>query len=87
MGYRIEYDSRVGKYEIRRDRKEFFVFTICAVVVALGAFLSGGLRPFLIPGTDTVTVQAFHVMTDDLRSGACLREAILDFCKLVIQGG
>lgn len=43
-------------------------------------------RSFLIPGEDAVTVQAFQNMTDDLRSGATLGDAVEAFCRFVIHG-
>ena len=91
MSYRIDYDSRAGKYEVRKDL-DLFPW----ILAALGIFLmltfcfwpegAAELKEFLIPGKDAVTVQAFSAMTDDLRSGASILEALEAFCNSVIHG-
>jgi len=92
MGYRIEYDRGNGKYEIRRERLGTFWFavgTVAVVLILCGALGQGRgafVRSLVIPGEDTVTVQAFQNMTDDLRSGANLGEALESFCRFVIHG-
>lgn len=93
MGYRIEYDGRIDKYEVTKDHSWRFP------MLTFGAFIlfavltyhfwpegSAQLRALLIPGDDAVTVQAFHNMTDDLRSGASVTEALYAFCRYVIHG-
>lgn len=89
MSYRIEYDGREGKYEIRKKRTGLLIPV--TLVVLLGVFslpaeTMSALSDWLIPGTDAVTVQAFQSMTDDLRSGADLSEALEGFCRFVIHG-
>lgn len=90
MGYRIEYDGRAGKYEVKPEGKRLPMILLCAgvLVAALCLWPQGAqkLRSFLIPGEDTVTVQAFQNMTDDLRSGATVGEAVEAFCRYVIHG-
>lgn len=90
MGYRIEYDGRAGKYEVKPQGKEGIKILLSTVLVlALLCFLpqgSGKLRSFLIPGEDEVTLQAFQNMTCDLRSGASLGEAVEAFCRFLIHG-
>ncbi len=91
MSYRIEYDNGAGKYEIRREQRVLpmilwvsmagFLLTMCFWPEA-----AAQVRSFLIPGEDAVTIQAFSAMTDDLRSGAELRDAVEGFCRLVIHG-
>ncbi len=91
MSYRIEYDIGAGKYEIRTQRRNWpLIIAVSAAGLLLGACFApefaAGLRSFLIPGEDAVTVQAFAAMTDDLRSGAGLWEAVEAFCRQVIHG-
>lgn len=91
MSYRIEYDSRAGKYEVRKDMDLFPL-----VLASFGLFLlltfclwptgAAELKAFLIPGEDAVTVAAFSAMTDDLRSGASIMDAVEAFCRSVIHG-
>lgn len=93
MGYRIEYDRGNRVYEVRRERPCRFPLLLAA---CFGLFLLGSayfwpegagmLRSALIPGEDAVTVQAFQTMTDDLRSGATITDAVEAFCRYVIHG-
>lgn len=93
MSYRIEYDGRIDKYEVVQDTTSRFPVLLTA---AFGLFLlltlcfwqegAEQLISFLIPGEDAVTVQAFYNMTNDLRSGAGVREAANTFCQSVIHG-
>lgn len=91
MGYRIVYDGQAKKYEVHSERNVFsvFVFIGAALLATALFFWPQGLemlRSGLIPGEDAVTVQAFHNMTDDLRSGATVGEAVEVFCRFVIHG-
>lgn len=89
MGYRIEYDRAVGKYEIRKKSSDVFPVILCSVLIiaVLCACQSREvLISLLVPGEDVVTIEAFHAMTSDLRSGATLLDAFTDFCRLVIHG-
>ena len=90
MGYRIEYDGRAGKYEVKPEGKGLPKIFLCGIirVASLCLWPQGAqkLRSFLIPGEDAVTVQAFQNMTDDLRSGATVGEAVEAFCRYVIHG-
>ena len=93
MGYRIEYDWGNGKYEVREDHPWRFSLML---VGAFGIFLLfaplfwpervAAVRSVLIPGDDAVTVQAIRNMTDDLRSGATLQDALEAFCRFVVHG-
>ena len=93
MSYRIEYDSSVGKYEVRPVRSRFFsVLVMVIAALMLAALLRApqglaALRTFLIPGEDSITLHAFQCMTTDLHNGASLYEAIYDFCRIVIHEG
>lgn len=93
MSYRIEYDGRIDKYELVRNTTSRFPWLLAA---AFGLFLlltlcfwqegTDQLKSILIPGDDTVTVQAFCNMTNDLRSGAGIRDAMYTFCQSVVHG-
>lgn len=93
MSYRIEYDGRIDKYEVVRNTKSRFPGLVTA---AFGLFLlltlclwqegAEQFKSILIPGEDAVTVQAFYNMTNDLRSGAGIRDAVYIFCQSVIHG-
>lgn len=92
VSYRIEYDSTVDKYEVRPVPSRFVPVLLFSAVFILSMLLSGSrgrdlLGSILIPGEDAVTVQAFQSMTNDLRSGASLYDAVYDFCRIVIYEG
>lgn len=94
MSYRIEYDSRVGKYEVCKERGRGgmpILLSGIGIIVVFSLLLwpeaGAAVRSYLIPGEDAVTVQAFHNMSDDLRSGADLKDALYTFCRHVIHGG
>lgn len=89
MSYRIEYDTRIGKYEVKAEKNSFLPVIVIIGMLILAVYITRGegeLRSFLIPGEDAVTAAAFHTMADDLRSGAGLWSAFTDFCRVVIRG-
>lgn len=93
MGYRIEYDRGNRTYEVRREHSLalplFLATCFCFFLLAAGSIWpegAGMIRSMLIPGDDAVTVQAFQIMTDDLRSGATVSDAVEAFCRYVIHG-
>jgi hypothetical protein len=89
MSYRIEYDSNVGKYEVRKVHPGRLPLIVgCVMMAALVMFPRSRetVRALLIPGEDAVTVAAVEIMTNDLKSGAGLYDAVFDFCSMVIHG-
>lgn len=93
MGYRIEYDGRIDRYEVIKDGPNRFLKLVlgafCLFLVGTFCFWTRGeeaLRDFLIPGEDAVTVAAFRLMGHDLRSGADLRDAVYTFCRTILYG-
>jgi hypothetical protein len=89
MSYRIEYDCSVGKYEVRRQNNRYYAgLGILAVLLCCLVWPRGRevLVSVMIPGEDAVTAAAFQVMTDDLRTGSGLGQAIMDFCRVVVHG-
>lgn len=88
LSYRIEYDRSVGKYQVRKDRSPIIPALAGLLFFAILIFFPGSreeIVSLLIPGEDSVTVTAFHTMTDDLRSGAGIYDAFWDFCSVVIH--
>lgn len=90
MSYRIVYDGREGKYEVRQQKPLsgmiFVIFACVLLFLCLSPSTAEQLRSMLIPGEESVTVEAFSAMTDDLRSGAGILEAVEGFCRQVIHG-
>lgn len=93
MGYRIEYDRGTGSYEVTKDTPwRFGVLT----VISFGLFLLLSswfwpegiefIRDLMIPGDDAVTIQAFQNLTQELRGGTDVRDAVTAFCHEVIRG-
>ena len=92
MSYRIEYDKRIGKYEVCKEQpKKLSLLLMMSVVGVIGGILMwpeavAALSAAIIPGDDMVTVQAFRNMTAEMRSGASLMDAVYTFCHFVIHG-
>lgn len=93
MAYRIEYDSLNRKYEISSPNRSHFPVLLVGAVTAFflltASFWPEGwttLRDILIPGDDAVTLQALESMSDNLRSGMELEEAITSFCREIMDG-
>jgi len=93
VGYRIEYDDPSGKYEVRKNpnwKLSGAVFwTVAAMVLGMMLFWPEGtetLRDLLIPGDNALTVQALREMTDILRGGGSLWDAVYAFCHCVLHG-
>lgn len=91
--YRIEYDGRAGKYEVRRYspyRLPALLFTAaCLFLLLTFAFWDAGadyIKEALIPGENAVTIAAFENLADRLRQGERLTEAVAAFCSDVIHG-
>lgn len=90
MGYRIVYDGREGKYEVRaRSSLPGIVLGMGCCILLVICCLPGvaeKIRSVVIPGEDALTVAAFSAMQDDLRSGAGFWDAVEVFCRQVIHG-
>ena len=88
LSYRIEYDSRIDKFEVRSIRHGGRnLFLLMGIGFCLAPEYRNTVRSFLIPGEDAVTTLAFQTMSDDLRSGASLADSFYEFCRMVIHGG
>lgn len=93
MGYRIEYDMGIGKFEVRENRKDKFPVLVAGAFVLFllltwSLWPEGAevLRDILIPGDNAVTVQAMKDMSHNLKNGVALSDAVTAFCQDVIQG-
>lgn len=93
MSYRIEYDSHLGKYEIRKEypgRRRLLLAGAFSLFLlyTFSCWEDGAevIRNLLIPGNDTVTVQAFQNMKSELSRGTHFGEALYGFCSFVIHG-
>ncbi len=87
MGYQIRYDDRTNKYEVKtQNGTGMLMFCLFVVMFSSALCVSPGVRAWVIPGEDAVTVQAFSAMTDDLRSGADILDAFETFCRMVVHG-
>lgn len=93
MAYRIEYDSRGGKFEVRKNSVLRFplMVSVCFLLFLLYTlrFSDAGarlLRDCMIPGDNKITIRAWNAMTDDLRSGAGFTAALTAFCAEVLDG-
>ena len=92
MGYRIQYDSGEGKYQILEETKSRLPALTAGV---LAGFLllthlfwpkgDAAIRDFLIPGEDKVTIAAAESMAQELRDGASLSRALEVFCRQVME--
>ena len=94
MAYRIEYDTRMGKFEIRSSKKRslfplFFAAAFSLFLIFTFLFWDAGadcIRSVLIPGEDAETLEALRNLTQDMRQGIPLGEAVEAFCRDLIHG-
>ena len=93
LGYRIEYDGGVGKYEVRKyspyKRPALLTAAVCLFLLLTFFLWPEGadyIREALIPGENAVTAAAFENLTQRLRQGEPLQDAVTAFCSDVIHG-
>lgn len=90
MAYRIDYGSSGKRYrKIRRLPPSAYktLFVIAAlVIVALSIKIFGlsWIRQILLPGDPDVTAAALENMTDGLKNGESILEAVTTFCREII---
>lgn len=91
MAYRIVYEETKEKKK-RRD-KPFLPVPLMSLLIFLvflmmvGTFWPEGagiIRKALIPGDPDKTIQALTVMSQELRSGAPLGDAVESFCQGIL---
>lgn len=92
MGYRVEYGpvKKVRGLEKRFSR----VSALTALFLLLFFLLAGNfwprgaevIRKLVFPGDPAVTASALEVMTDQLREGEELSDALHCFCVRILEG-
>ena len=92
MGYRIEYGSQrqYSREKIRVGR----IFWLTGACFLAFAFVTRHCWPqgqqlleeALLPGDAAVTKQAFSLLTEQLRHGEAVGDAVAAFCREVIHG-
>ena len=94
MSYRIEYGPAVPvKYQPKKRPSHLRMLTalfILLFALAVGELWPDGhnvLRKIFLPGTPSVTEAAFSAMVGDLTNGVELEEAMLAFCRQIIDHG
>ena len=92
MGYRIEYGP-VKKVRGLESRFSLIcslvgvIFLACLLLAGcIWSEILSGLRNILIPGDPAITVAAFVELSDQLRNGAPLQDALLSFGADILEG-
>ena len=91
MSYNITYNPDLKRrYPVRRKNKYkplniVLILLICCVTV-YGLTRSGILRYF-IPGDPEITVAAFSTMVQRVGQGETVGNAVVEFCKEIINEG
>lgn len=92
MGYRIEYQPvrKIRGREQHRSRLMAFtaLFFLLFLVLTHVFWPEGAqmLQRVLIPGDPAVTAAALDGLCDQLRSGAGISEAAIQFCRQILSG-
>ena len=91
MSYRVVYGPMPREKSGRKGIFRLQMMTaVCLLMLSLGirtAWPEGRevLRHYLIPGTETVTQEAFGDMIEGLQAGQSVREAVTAFCRQIVQ--
>lgn len=91
MSYRIEYQGikKVRGVEKRKVSATALVGTVLLAGLLLICVLrpqgAQALRAALIPGDPAVTVGALEMLAGELGAGESLKEALLCFCRTVLD--
>lgn len=92
MGYRIDYRpvKKVRGVEKRTFRLAAFagIFLMVFVIFACCFWPEGTavLRDWILPGDPTVTAAAMEELTDSLRMGERVADALRSFCVQILEG-
>ena len=93
MGYRIEYDGEVVHWKQERMQLHRIVcYTlICFLIFAALTYLAWPagwqvLEQWIYPGDAMVTKSALTHMARNLRNGEQLADAVVTFCREIIDG-
>lgn len=93
MGYTIRYgvDSSAEaawKRKAGRKHRRFWGFAAILTAFVILTFLgfAGKLEWLLIPGDPEITKAAFSQFTENLRGGESVKDAMVAFCREIIDG-
>ena len=91
MAYRIDYSSAGNQRKPMHPRLSapvikttLFVVAVIAGAVAIKTIGLTWVRDILLPGDPEVTAAALQNMTDGLRSGDSLLDAVTAFCREIV---
>ena len=91
MAYRIDYSSAGNQRKpLRKNiptpviKTTLFVLALVAGAVAMKVVGLTWVRDVLLPGDPEITANALQNMTDNLRSGESLLDAVTAFCREII---
>ena len=92
MGYTVQYgpesaaETAWKRKAGRKGRRFLLLLTIlCAAAVFAVSGWTEDLGDLLIPGDPEVTKAAFSQLTEDLREGDPFRDAVITFCREIID--
>lgn len=93
MGYRIEYgENGTAAYFVKKEGGHRGMLTIgffllfCVLTSTLWPSRWQLAKDYLIPGDPAVTKAAFSEMTQQLKDGESLEDAVVTFCREVMDG-
>ena len=93
MGYCIEYEG-AERYPLPCKRKPGILHRLCLAAIGVALLVTlifpetkQKLVSLLIPGNDSVTLQAIGELTERLQCGEHPKEAVAAFCRIIIENG
>ena len=91
MAYRIDYSAgRTQRRTLRQriftpvTKSTLFILALIAGAVTIKVIGLTWVRDVLLPGDPAVTAAALENMTDNLRSGDSLLDAVTTFCREIL---
>ncbi len=92
MSYRIEYEgASVGKNTCDAKRKTgpwmkgiYVLIVLCVVFFILFGNMEA-VESIFIPGNPEITKAAFSSFTGDLQAGSTFKDALITFCREIIE--
>lgn len=87
MSYQINYDpSRKRKFYTANNKRVPNWLLVATGVAIAACIFNKELKALLIPGDPQVTSAAFSALTDNIKEGDSLKDAVTAFCREVIDG-
>lgn len=94
MGYRIQYEYSAVKKSLNEQTtryKSFLYVIACLCVCCVIAFAAMRYRNMIwnlmLPGDPEITRNALSMLSENIREGMPVKEAIEVFCKEILYGG